>query len=67
MKKKKYDCPCCGAKEVYQEKQMYEFCPVCRWSDDPVNFDDPDFPTGANYMSLNEYRNKWEKGKTAVA
>ena len=31
-------------------------CDVCRWEDDPVQFDDRDFEGGANGPSLNQAR-----------
>ena len=34
----------------------FEYCDVCGWSDDDVQAADPDFPGGANKMSLNQAR-----------
>ena len=37
-------------------------CPVCGWSDDGLQRIRPDM-SGCNYLSLNEYREKWLKGE----
>ncbi|MDR1293783.1 MAG: hypothetical protein LBK59_02300 [Bifidobacteriaceae bacterium] len=34
--------------------------PLCDWHDDIVQNDDPDLAGGANKLSLNEYRTRWE-------
>ena len=59
----RYDCPCCGAEGVYEEERMFEICPVCRWEDDSVQYDDPDYDVGANHVSLNEARKAFAEGK----
>ena len=46
-------CPCCG-EGLVEGEHLYDVCEVCGWEDDPVQFDDPDYRGGANYMSLNE-------------
>lgn len=54
-------CPCCGQFE-YEEVNGYEVCEVCGWEDDPYQFENPD-ETGANHISLNEHRKKWQAGE----
>ena len=55
-------CPICG-KHKFKEDNMFEICPICGWEDDGVQRDDPDYPVGANGMSLNEYKRRAiEKG-----
>lgn len=54
-------CPCCG-EYIFEEKDAYEICPVCGWEDDPVQRRDPDFAGGANSLSLNEARRKYQEG-----
>ncbi len=54
-------CPCCGQFE-FEEVNGYEVCEVCGWEDDPYQFENPD-KTGANHISLNEYRKKWQAGE----
>ena len=55
-------CPCCGQFE-YEEVNGYEVCEVCGWEDDPLQFEKPDYAGGANRLSLNEYRKKWQAGE----
>lgn len=50
-------CPCCG-KIMLEE---YAVCPFCNWENDPVQNDMPDYPGGANKMSLNEAREIYNK------
>ena len=52
-------CPCCGMTAVRE----YEICEVCDWENDPVQRMKPDFPGGANRMSLNEARSACEQQK----
>ena len=60
----KYKCPCCG-KEVFNEEHMYEVCPNCGWEDDPIQFTHPDFEGGANFYSLNHFKDLVQQGKNA--
>ena len=57
-------CPVCG-KTVFTEPGKYEICDVCGWEDDPVQFKDPDYAGGANRLSLNESRRKWNENNPA--
>ncbi|MDK9357365.1 MULTISPECIES: CPCC family cysteine-rich protein [Lelliottia] len=57
-KSKFYPCPRCGNKTI-GEIGNYEICPVCDWEDDPVQSSDPDFPGGANTLSLLEARKEF--------
>jgi hypothetical protein len=50
-----FDAPCCGD---------YSICPVCGWEDDPVQFDDPTYPGGANRLSLNMAREEFSRAKS---
>ena len=45
---------------------MNEICDVCGWEDDYVQFIKPDFAGGANYFSLNKYRELYLQGKDVV-
>lgn len=58
-----FKCPCCGS-ETIGELGEYEICIVCKWEDDPVQSDDPDYAGGANHISLNEARKIWLQRKT---
>ena len=53
-------CPVCG-KHTFEEDGNYEICPVCGWEDDPIQKDDPDLAGGANDLSLNQYREEYQK------
>ena len=53
MVKRKYPCPCCGFLTLEEEPPgTFDICPVCFWEDDPVQFENPDYPFGANRVSL---------------
>lgn len=58
--KKQYLCPVCG-EYYFGERNAFEICPVCGWEDDPVQREDPDFEGGANELSLNQYRIKYQE------
>lgn len=58
---RKYLCPVCGCRS-FKEKGKYEICTICGWEDDPIQIKDPDYIGGANRMSLNEARIKWNNG-----
>lgn len=53
-------CPVCGLEHVFPEPASYGICPRCHWEDDPVQLAHPDFFRGANHLSLNAARRKWE-------
>jgi len=48
-------CPVCNADNEWEHPD-FGFCVVCRWQDDRVQLDDPDYFGGANALSLNAYR-----------
>jgi hypothetical protein len=52
-------CECCGFPTLPGDS-IFEICPLCGWQDDPVQNEDPDYAGGANDMSLNDYRRKWD-------
>jgi hypothetical protein len=39
----------------------FEICEVCFWEDDNVQFDDPNFPGGANEVSLRQARENYRE------
>ena len=51
-------CPIC---EKHQFEDSYEICPVCFWENDNVQYNEPDFGGGANNLSLNDYKTRWNK------
>ena len=57
---KKYKCECCGCYTLKEEPpSTYEICEVCYWEEDYVQNKDPDFPGGANEVSLNQARKNY--------
>jgi uncharacterized protein (DUF983 family) len=48
-----FPCPACGNLMI-GAIDMWEICDVCGWEDDPVQKAYPDYPVGANEVSLNE-------------
>ena len=41
---KKYTCPCCGYKTLYEEPTgTYDICDNCYWEDDIVMNENPDY------------------------
>ena len=51
-------CPIC---EKHQFEDSYDICPVCFWENDGYQYDEPDFYGGANNLSLNGYKKRWNK------
>ena len=47
----KVACPCCGYL-VFDERCLYDLCPICSWEDDPIQIADPWYSGGANGTSL---------------
>ena len=56
-----YPCPVFG-QHIFEEPDTYDMCPVCGWFDDGLQRIRPDM-SGCNYLSLNEYRKKWQNGE----
>jgi rubrerythrin len=58
----RYVCPCCGHRTLEEEPRgTYEICPVCYWEDDPVQKENPDYPGGANRVSLRTARQNYAR------
>lgn len=55
-------CPCCGKTYVGE----YDICSICNWENDPIQLKKPDFPGGANQMSLEEARIAYSKGEKVL-
>ena len=51
-------CPICGK---YQFEDSDDICPVCFWENDEVQYKETDFYGGANNLSLNDYKKRWNK------
>lgn len=57
-----HDCPVCGAKNVFEEYNSMEYCPVCNWGNDAVQNEEPDYSGGENRMSLNQAKKAFAAG-----
>ena len=56
-----HKCPVCGKTE-FPYVGSFEVCDECGWEDDPIQEEFPDEDGGANEMSLNEFKAKYESG-----
>lgn len=57
-----HPCPYCGFLTLNEPPPgTYEICPVCWWEDDPVQFRDPSFEGGANWVSLAQARRNYRE------
>jgi len=58
----KFTCPCCGYNTLNEKPPgTYDICSICFWEDDGIQFDDPDYVGGANYVSLREAQLNFKK------
>lgn len=56
----RFVCMCCGNLTRRREiAGSFDICPVCRWEDDDLQFDDPSYAGGANRVSLNEAKDNY--------
>ncbi|MCL2198331.1 MAG: hydrolase [Defluviitaleaceae bacterium] len=53
-------CPCCGERTL-PDVGEFDICKTCKWEDDPLQREDHDDDMGANMLSLNQYREKWQR------
>ena len=59
---RRHPCPCCDSLTLVEPPTgTFQICPVCRWEDDNVQFEDLDYEGGANTMSLREARENFAK------
>lgn len=57
-----YPCPCCGYLTLSEEPPgSFDICPICKWEDDDVQFNNINFRGGANLNSLREARINFKK------
>lgn len=56
-------CKACGIGKI---EMFHSVCRVCGWEDDDVQNLDPDYPGGANDMSLNQHKKFWEDSKEDI-
>lgn len=55
-----YICPVCGKYE-FADHGYCEICSYCGWEDDEFQEENPDDPRGANEISLNDYKKRYEE------
>lgn len=54
---RRYACPCCDLLTLTEPPTgTFAICPVCRWEDDNLQFEDLDREPGANAVSLRQAR-----------
>jgi Cysteine-rich CPCC len=54
---RRFACPCCDLLTLIEPPTgTFAICPVCRWEDDNVQFEDLDRAGGANPVSLGQAR-----------
>lgn len=53
-------CPVCGEFLIQEE---YEMCQLCGWFLIEADYNDPDYSSGINECSLNEYKRRKEAGE----
>ena len=57
-----FKCPCCGYLTISEKPPgTFEICPVCKWEDDDVQFNNHSFTGGANRVSLNQAKENFKK------
>jgi hypothetical protein len=52
----------CGKYDFESWNDM-DICDVCDWCNDAIQNDQPDYPGGANRMSLNEAKKAYKEGR----
>jgi hypothetical protein len=63
----KHPCPCCGYQTLREPPPgTFETCPVCRWEDDNIQFEDPTYEGGANRVSLRQARKNLRRHRVSA-
>jgi hypothetical protein len=58
----KHICPVCEKYE-FETGGEWDLCPVCGWTDDPLESASLDYGGGYNGISVNDAREKFASGK----
>lgn len=61
--KSQFRCPCCQNILFIIMDDESKICPICGWQYEKQQLEDPDYKGGANALSLNEARKKYQKSK----
>ncbi len=56
-------CKVCGLGNIAHD---FDICEYCGWEADDLQNENPNFSGGANDMSLNQYKQFWEKNKDDI-
>jgi hypothetical protein len=57
-----YPCPCCSYLTLPDPPPgTYFICPVCRWEDDNVQYNDVNYRGGANRVSLRQAQENFRR------
>jgi hypothetical protein len=57
----RFHCACCGYPTLSEQPPgTFDICTICGWEDDNVQLHDPAYRGGANQLSLNESRERFE-------
>lgn len=56
----KYICPICRQHRFPDPGNQANICPHCGWQHDIVSESAPNEATGPNYLSLNDYKTRYE-------
>lgn len=58
----RYACPCCNYLTLPDPPPgTFAICPVCRWEDDNIQFDDVNYRGGANKVSLSQAQESFRR------
>lgn len=63
VKQARNKCKVCGLGNIEHD---FDICEYCGWEADDLQNDDPNYSGGANNMSLNQYKQFWEKNKEDI-
>nr|DAR92824.1 MAG TPA: cysteine-rich protein [Caudoviricetes sp.] len=58
----KIKCPVCGKYE-FEERDDFDICDVCDWSNDDYQRRHPDYRGGGNHMSVIDARQAYKEGR----
>lgn len=53
-------CPVCE-KYIFSKIGDNEICPICKWENDRIQYRDHDYAGGANELSVNQYRGRYNE------
>lgn len=60
-----FTCPVCG-QHTFKSNNTDERCPVCKWWNDIVENENPEYGGGQNGICLNDYRKQWQERQARI-